>query len=92
MAFRGDAAAIAKLDYARLVAAALAYLVAGQGDAVGLVDLRRHGAAVHSEPRRASRTCARVLAALAKLQPSGATAARGVAASARSICSSAAAC
>ena len=35
MAFRGQSGA-AKLDYARAAAAALAYLIAGQGDAVGL--------------------------------------------------------
>ena len=36
---------VAKLDYARVVAAALAYLIAGQGDAVGLVGLRRDACA-----------------------------------------------
>ena len=35
MAFRGRTG-VAKLDYARMAAAALAYLIAGQGDAVGL--------------------------------------------------------
>ena len=35
MAFRGRTG-VAKLDYARMTAAALAYLIAGQGDAVGL--------------------------------------------------------
>ena len=35
MAFRGDIG-IAKIDYARITAAALAYLVAGQGDGVGV--------------------------------------------------------
>jgi uncharacterized protein (DUF58 family) len=36
MGFRGRAG-VSKLEYARLLGAALAYLIAGQGDAVGLV-------------------------------------------------------
>src|SRR5690349_25066180 len=36
MSFRG-AAGVSKFDYAKLLAAALAYLVAGQGDAIGMV-------------------------------------------------------
>ncbi len=47
MAFRGHAGA-AKLDYARAAAAALAYLIAGQGDGVGL--------AVYDEAVRQYRT------------------------------------
>ena len=46
MALRGRPTACRKLDYARLLAAALAHLVRGQGDAVGLV-VYDSGPAVH---------------------------------------------
>ena len=72
MAFRGRTG-VAKLDYARMAAAALAYLIAGQGDAVGLV--------IYDEsvrqylPSRIGQSHLRgVLAALAKMQASGTTA------------------
>lgn len=71
MAFRGRTGA-AKLDYARMAVAALAYLIAGQGDAVGLAiydeSVRQHlpGRIGHSHLRG-------VLAALAKMQTSGTT-------------------
>jgi uncharacterized protein (DUF58 family) len=72
MAFTGGAA-VSKLDYARLLAAALAHLVAGQGDAVGLVSydntLRDYIA-----PRGGRLHLRRVLVALRALQPSGGTA------------------
>ena len=71
MAFRGRTG-VAKLDYARMAAAALAYLIAGQGDAVGL--------AIYDEtvrqylPSRIGQSHLRgVLAALAKMQTSGTT-------------------
>jgi len=71
MAFRARAGT-AKLDYGRLAAAALAFLIAGQGDAVGL--------AVYDEevrqyvPSRAGQSHLRaILTALAKAQTTGAT-------------------
>lgn len=71
MAFRGRAGA-AKLDYARAAAAALAYLIAGQGDGVGL--------AVYDEavrqyvPARTGQSHLRqVLTALSHAQPAGST-------------------
>jgi uncharacterized protein (DUF58 family) len=72
MAF-GGRGGVTKLQYARLVAAALSYLVAGQGDAVGLVvfdeTLRQY------IPSRLGQTHLRgVLTALSKVEPSGATA------------------
>ncbi|MCA1652020.1 MAG: VWA domain-containing protein [Acidobacteria bacterium] len=73
MAFRGRQG-VSKLDYARMLAAALAYLVAGQGDAVGLVIydevLRQY------VPSRMGQSHLRsVLLALSKMQASGGTAA-----------------
>jgi uncharacterized protein (DUF58 family) len=72
MAFRGQTGA-AKLDYARAAAAALAYLIAGQGDAVGL--------AIYDEtvrqyvPCRAGQSQLRaVLTGLAGMRTSGKTA------------------
>lgn len=73
MAFRGRSG-VGKLEYARLVAAALSYLVAGQGDAIGLAvyDERLR----HYVPSRLGPTHLRgVLAALSKIEPSGGTAA-----------------
>ena len=71
MAFRGQTG-VTKLDYARMAAAALAYLIAGQGDAVGL--------AIYDEtvrqyvPSRIGQSHLRaVLAALARMQTSGTT-------------------
>ena len=71
MAFRGQTGA-AKLDYARVAAAALAFLIAGQGDAIGL--------AIYDEtvrqyvPSRIGQSHLRVaLAALARMRTSGAT-------------------
>ncbi len=51
MAFRGRTGA-AKLDYARMAAAALAYLIAGQGDAVGLTIYDQTVTAVRARPDR----------------------------------------
>jgi uncharacterized protein (DUF58 family) len=73
MAYRGSAA-VSKLDYARLIAAALAHLISRQGDAVGLVT---YGAALRDYlPSRSGRLhLRRLLVALSKLDPSGTTAA-----------------
>lgn len=75
MAFRGRTG-VSKLDYARIASAALAYLIAGQGDAVGL--------AIYDEsvrqyvPSRIGQSHLRaVLAALAKLGTSGGTSTAG---------------
>ena len=72
MAYRGRTG-VAKLDAARMAAAALAYLIAGQGDAVGL--------AIYDEsvrqylPSRIGQSHLRgVLSALAKMQTSGSAA------------------
>jgi len=71
MAYRGGAA-VSKLEYARMLAAALSYLVAGQGDAIGLVTfdekLREYIA-----PRGGRLHLRRILVSLSKLQPSGRT-------------------
>ena len=74
-----------------MAAAALAYLIAGQGDAVGLT--------IYDEtvrqylPSRIGQSHLRaLLAALAKMQTSGTTSARAIACAARSTCSTAAAC
>ena len=71
MAFRGQTG-VTKLDYARIVAAALAYFIAGQGDAVGL--------AIYDEavrqyvPSRIGQSHLRaVLTALARMETSGST-------------------
>jgi uncharacterized protein (DUF58 family) len=73
MSFRGHIG-ISKFEYARLLAAALSHLVTVQGDAVGLVayaDTVRQFL-----PGRAGQSHLRaVLVALARLQPSGTTAA-----------------
>jgi uncharacterized protein (DUF58 family) len=74
MAFRGSASSVSKFEYARMLAAALAYLIAGQGDAVGLVAYD-----VKVREYIASRTgqthLRRLLMSLSKLEPSGETAA-----------------
>jgi uncharacterized protein (DUF58 family) len=73
MAYRG-ARGVAKIDYARMLAAALAHLLAGQGDAVGLVvygdDLKHYIAG-----RGGRAHLRRVLVALAGMEASGTTAA-----------------
>ena len=75
MAFKGRTG-VSKLDYARMAAAALAFLIAGQGDAVGL--------AVYDEsvrqyvPSRIGQSHLRaVLTALATVRTSGATSTAG---------------
>jgi uncharacterized protein (DUF58 family) len=77
MSFAGAGAGrppIVKLHYARLVAASLAYLIAGQGDAVGLAVYS--DALRHYLPSRTGQTHLRgVLTTLAKMEPSGTTSA-----------------
>lgn len=73
MAFKGRKG-VAKIDYARLLGAALAHMISGQGDAVGLVvydeSLRQY------VPSRAGQAHLRgMLVRLSKLQASGGTAA-----------------
>ena len=70
MGFPG-APASTKFEYARLLAAALAHLIAGQGDAVGLVIYDSH-APVRAEPRRADAP-ARLAAALRRTEAAGRT-------------------
>ena len=71
-----DANGVSKLDYARLLAAALAYLFAGQGDAIGLVV---HDDAVRQfVPSRPGPTHLRsLLLSLSKVTASGRTATAG---------------
>lgn len=72
MAFRG-AAGVSKLDYARLLAAALAHLISSQGDAVGLVAYA--DAVRHYMPSRSGQSHLRgMLVHLSKLTASGGTA------------------
>ncbi len=72
MAFRGETG-IAKIDYARVTAAALAYLVAGQGDGVG-VSIYDDKVRQFIPSRTGQSHLRAVLAALSKMQTSGATA------------------
>ena len=73
MAFRGQAG-VAKIEIARVAAAALAYLIAGQGDAIGLVTYDT--SVRHYVPSRIGQTHLRtVLATLAGMRPSGTTSA-----------------
>jgi uncharacterized protein (DUF58 family) len=71
MGYRGSGT-ISKLDYARILAAALAYLVVGQGDAFGLIAydavVRRYVAARTGQPHLRS-----LLVALSTVEPSGST-------------------
>jgi uncharacterized protein (DUF58 family) len=73
MAFAGRTG-VAKMDYARLLAAALAHLISGQGDAVGLV---AYDDALRAYvPSRGGQAHLRgLLVTLSKLQPTGGTAA-----------------
>lgn len=72
MAFRGGGS-VTKLEYARLVAGALAHLVARQGDAVGLVTYDS-GLRDYIPPRGGRLHLRRLLVTLRTLQPSGRTA------------------
>jgi uncharacterized protein (DUF58 family) len=73
MAYQG-AGSVAKLDYARLIAAALAHLVSAQGDAPGLVvyddAIRQYIPSRVGQPHLRA-----LLLALARMQASGSTAA-----------------
>jgi uncharacterized protein (DUF58 family) len=81
MAFRGRTG-VGKLDCARMAAAALAYLIAGQGDAVGLAiyddSVRQYLPSRIGQPHLRG-----VLTALAKMQSSGTTGATSTARSLR---------
>jgi len=63
-------AGVSKFVYARLIAAALAYLLVQQGDAVGLVTMA-DGEFVYVPPRGGRMHLRRVLARLSTLTPSG---------------------
>jgi uncharacterized protein (DUF58 family) len=72
MAFGGQTG-VTKLQYARLIAAALSHVIAGQGDAVGLAVYDQ--AIRHYVPSRPGQThVRRVLSTLANMEASGATA------------------
>ena len=64
-----------KIQYARLLGAALAHLIAAQGDAIGLVDLRHHNPDGTSRAASGRYTSAGVLTALTKMEASGSTSA-----------------
>lgn len=75
MAYRGRAG-VAKIQYARLLAAALAHLISRQGDAIGIVVY--DDALRHYIPSRAGRShLRRLLVALTKVEASGGTSAAG---------------
>lgn len=73
MAYRGRAG-VSKIDYARLLAAALAYLVSGQGDAIGLVSFDAQ-LRTYLPARPGPSHLRAVLLALSSLTASGTTAA-----------------
>lgn len=60
-----------KFAYARMIAAAIAYLLVQQGDAVGLIS-SDNGRLVYLPPRGGKTHLRRLLAELSKLKPSGA--------------------
>ena len=63
-------AGVSKFVYARMIAAAIAYLLIQQGDAVGLMSTQ-HGRLVYLPPRGGKTHLRRLLAELSKLTPSG---------------------
>jgi uncharacterized protein (DUF58 family) len=75
MAYRGRAG-VAKIEYARLLGAALAYLISTQGDAVGVV-VYDEGVRQYIPSRSGPSHLRGVLVALTRLQASGGTAAAG---------------
>ena len=84
MGFRGRTG-VTKIEYARLLAAALAHLISRQGDAVGLVvydDALRHYLPSRAGPSHLRR----LLVELTKLDASGGTVGRRGRWPARSIC------
>jgi len=72
MAYAGDPQGngVSKFAYARLIAAALAYLLVQQGDAVGLMTMA-DGKFVYVPPRGGRMHLRRVLAQLSRLTPAG---------------------
>jgi len=72
MAYQGSGP-VSKLAYARLVAAALAHLISGQGDAVGLVTFD-DALRTYLPPRGGRLHLRRILVSLSKLEASGGTA------------------
>jgi uncharacterized protein (DUF58 family) len=66
----GSPRAVSKFAYARMIAAALAYLLIEQGDAVGLMTSRQ-GRLVYLPPRGGKTHLRRLLAELSKLTPAG---------------------
>ncbi|TAK15086.1 MAG: DUF58 domain-containing protein [Acidobacteria bacterium] len=68
MAYPADG--VSKFKYARMLTAALAYLLVQQGDAVGLMTTD-HGRLLYLPPRGGKMHLRRVLAQLSKLTPSG---------------------
>ncbi len=68
---QADGAGVSKFVYARLIAAALAYLLVQQGDAVGLMTMV-NDKFVYVPPRGGRMHLRRVLAQLSVLKPSGA--------------------
>ena len=66
----GGAAGVSKFVYARMIAAALAYLLVQQGDAVGLMTMV-DGTFVYVPPRGGRMHLRRVLARMSTLEPSG---------------------
>jgi uncharacterized protein (DUF58 family) len=73
MAFRGRTG-VSKLDYARLLAASLAHLIAGQGDAVGLL-VYDESLRLYVPSRTGPLHLRGLLVALTKIQASGGTSA-----------------
>ena len=72
MGYRGDSAGIDKLEYARTLAAALAYLIVRQGDNLGLAVFST-GLSAYLPPRRGPLQLGKTLNALVELEPAGGT-------------------
>ncbi len=70
MAYPDGGGEVSKFAYARMIAAALAYLLVQQGDAVGLMTMM-DGRFVYVPPRGGRMHLRRVLARLATLKPGG---------------------
>jgi uncharacterized protein (DUF58 family) len=73
MGYRSEAAPVTKLEYARTLAAALAYLLLGQQDAVGLLAFADKGIERFVPPRATRSHLQALLRELAPLDPSGGT-------------------
>jgi uncharacterized protein (DUF58 family) len=72
MGYRGTSG-VSKLDYARMLAASLAHLLAGQGDAAGLMMLGGASAPAYVPPRAGQPHLRSVLLALASVEAGGET-------------------